>query len=217
MALRYTSLRLERRVRLGLSGKKLAVETTTLPSQPEIDRLVARLCVGEVEALETLYDCYAGQVYGFLLRSVEPGVAEELLQDVFLTLWQKAAQYDATLGSFNAWFFTLVRHRLYDVLRKQPKLRIESLFSLLEVSQAQPDFWEDNQVGTEELVLQLLRTEEIRQALRELPIEQRQIIFMTYFGGFSQRELADQLNLPVSTVKGRARLGLKRLRQLVTE
>ena len=153
----------------------------------------------------------------FFTALVEPGVAEELLQDVFLTLWQKAAQYDATLGSFNAWFFTLVRHRLYDVLRKQPKLRIESLFSLLEVSQARPNFWEDNQAGTEELVLQLLRTEEIRQALRELPIEQRQIIFMTYFGGFSQRELADQLNLPVSTVKGRARLGLQRLRQLVTE
>lgn len=164
-----------------------------------------------------MYDYYAGQVYGFLLRSVEPEVAEELLQDVFLTLWQKANQYDATLGSFNAWFFTLVRHRLYDVLRKQPKLRIESLFSLLEGSQTQPGFLEDSQPGTEELVLQLLRTEEIRQALRELPIEQRQIIFMTYFGGFSQRELADQLNLPVSTVKGRARLGLQRLRQLVTE
>ena len=110
-----------------------------------------------------------------------------------------------------------MRHRLYDVLRKQPKLRIESLFSLLEGSQTQPGFLEDSQPGTEELVLQLLRTEEIRQALRELPIEQRQIIFMTYFGGFSQRELADQLNLPVSTVKGRARLGLQRLRQLVTE
>ena len=63
---------LRRRVRLGLSGKKLAVETTTL-SQPEIDRLVARLCVGEVEALETLYDCYAGQVYGFLLRWLNRG------------------------------------------------------------------------------------------------------------------------------------------------
>ncbi len=202
---------------MGLSGKKLTAETNATLGQPEINRLVARLCVGEVEALETLYDYYAGQVYGFLLRSVEPGVAEELLQDVFLTLWQKAAQFDATLGSFNAWFFTLVRHRLYDVLRKQPKLRIESLFSLLEDGQAQPGFLEDSQAGTEELVLQLLRTEEIRQALRELPIEQRQIIFMTYFGGFSQRELADQLNLPVSTVKGRARLGLQRLRQLVTE
>ena len=201
---------------MGFLSKKDKAETTHLP-KIDPNSLLTRICLGEVEALEVLYDLYSGQVYAFLLRSVEPGLAEELLQDVFLTLWQKASLYNSDLGSFNAWFFTLVRHRLYDVLRKQPKLRTHSLFSVNEDNDLSNDTLEDNRANTEELVLRLLKTEEIRKALRELPEEQRQIIFMTYFGGFSQSELATQLNLPVSTIKGRARLGLQKLRQLVTE
>jgi RNA polymerase sigma-70 factor (ECF subfamily) len=158
---------------------------------------------------------YAGQVYSFLLRSVEHETAQELLQDVFLLLWQKAGLYDPQRGSFNAWFFTLIRHRLYDVLRSEYKgkqRQAESSWS----AQPEIELIEDKH-DLEAEMLKLFRSEEIHQALQTLPPEQRQALVMTYFGGLSQRELAVQLDLPLSTIKGRARLGLARLRQLLPE
>lgn len=190
---------------------KSSVDTKT-----DVNELVVKLCQGEVGALEALYDCYAGQVYAFLLRAVERELAEELVQDIFMTLWQKAAQFNPTLGSFNAWFFTLVRHRMYDALRSQVKHRNQSLLSQLENGPNANEALESD-TDLEEQILRLFRDEEIRQALQSLPSEQRQIIFMTYFKGFSQRELALQLNVPVSTIKGRSRLGLQKLRQLLAE
>ena len=179
--------------------------------------LVKRVRRGETVALEALYDLYAGQVYAFLLRAVSHEIAEELLQDVFLVLWQKANLYDPTRGSFNAWFFTLVRRRLYDKLRSERKHQADNLLSELEARpETNPHLLEDD-FDLEQQVLQLFRDEEVHQALRSLPVEQRQVILMTYFGGLSQPELAAQLNVPVSTVKGRSRLGLQRLRQLLTE
>ncbi len=175
--------------------------------------LVIRVQQGETAALGELYDRYSGRVYAFLLRAVEAGLAEELLQDVFVALWQKAGQYDPARGSFNAWFFTLVRHRLYDAL---PRYHKQQALSISEGGEYNLPSWAANH-EVEEQILRLFRNAEIRQALQHLPDEQRQIILMTYFGGLSQRELAAQLDLPISTIKGRARLGLQRLRQLLPE
>ncbi len=189
------------------------VETAT---NQEVAELVERIQSGDAEALGNLYDRYSGRVYAFLLRAVGRELAEELLQDVFVGLWQKAWQYNPAKGSFHAWFFTLVRRRLYDALPRYYKHRNENSLSepgqgkvLLELAETRPE--------PEEYILKLFRDEEVRKALQHLPPEQRQIILMTYFGGMSQRELAEKLNLPVSTIKGRARLGLQRLRQLLPE
>lgn len=181
-----------------------------------VEELLSQIIKGRSEALEVMYDRYAGQVYAFLLRAVEPELAEELLQDVFLALWQKAGQFDATRGSFNAWFFTLVRHRVYDALRsRQHQGKVSSLSQMVdEQHQAEPF---DTKLDLEEHILKLFRNEEIQQALQNLPLEQRQIILMTYFGGYSQRELAERLDVPLSTIKGRARMGLQKLRQLLPE
>jgi RNA polymerase sigma factor (sigma-70 family) len=189
---------------------------TSFPVEVGVGELVTRVQQGETEALGELYDRYAGRVYAFLLRAVEPGLAEELLQDVFVALWQKAGQFDPARGSFNAWFFTLVRHRLYDALPRYQKRRAENSLSAPGIGTISHEL-SDGKHNPEEQILQLFRDEEVRQALQHLPPEQRQTILMTYFGGFSQRELAEQLNLPVSTIKGRARLGLQRLRQLLPE
>ncbi len=207
------TLSLEERAGLEFPGEKTASSSL---ADMEVDELVVRVQQSETEALGELYDRYAGRVYAFLLRAVEPGLAEELLQDVFVALWQKSRLYDSAKGSFNAWFFTLIRRRLYDALPRYNKRRSENSLSELGVGQAVLELT-DGKPDLEEQVLRLFRDEEVRQALQHLPPEQRQIILMTYFGGLSQRELADQLKLPISTIKGRARLGLQKLRQLLPE
>lgn len=204
---------LEEQAGLEFSGKSLSANSL---SNAAVEELVALVQEGDTEALGELYDRYAGRVYAFLLRAVEPGLAEELLQDVFVALWQKATMFDAARGSFNAWFFTLIRRRMYDALPRYQRRRSENSLSEPGVGQAAIEI-PDSKPDLEEQVIRLFRDEEVRRALQHLPPEQRQIILMSYFGGLSHRELALQLKLPVSTIKGRARLGLQRLRQLLPE
>ncbi len=181
-----------------------------------IEELVKLISRGDSEALGELYDRYSGRVYAFLLRSVDKGMAEELLQDVFLALWQKADMYKPGLGSFDAWFFTLVRHRLYDALPSYQKRLNRNLPSQPATGNSPLELVE-SKFNMEEHIIHLFRDEEIRNALKDLPPDQRQAILLTYFGGLSQREVAEKLNLPVSTIKGRARMGLQKLRQLLPE
>jgi RNA polymerase sigma-70 factor (ECF subfamily) len=178
--------------------------------------LVTRVQRGDTEALAALYDIYAGRVHAILLRAVEPGLAEELLQDVFVALWQKAQLFDPTRGSFKAWFFTLVRHRLYDALPRYQKVRNENPLSSPTIAD-QVSIIPDARPGPEDEILKLFRDTEIRAALGGLPDEQREVILHTFFGGLTQRELAERMKLPLSTIKGRSRLALQRLRQLLSE
>ena len=201
------------RYRVDTAGRDRIIPPAAINSLA-VNELVGQVQTGNVEALAILYDRYSGQVYSFLLRAVEPGLAEELLQDVFVALWHKANQYDPARGSFNAWFFTLVRHRLYDALPAYQKRRSEKSISepswnetLLQLT--------DERANMEDHILGLFRDEEVRQALQQLPPEQRQIILLSYFHGINQREIAQQLNLPLTTIKGRARLGLQKLRQIL--
>lgn len=182
----------------------------------QVLELVERVRQADSEALAALYDLYAGRVHAILLRAVEPGLAEELLQDVFVALWQKANLYDPTRGSFNAWFFTLVRHRLFDALPRYQKIRSENPLSAPPVAD-QVAALSDARPGPEDETLRLFRDSEIRLALEGLPKEQREVIMQTFFGGLTQRELAERLQVPLSTVKGRSRLALQRLRQLLPE
>ncbi len=178
----------------------------------EVLLLVERLQQGDAAALAALYDLYAGRVHAILLRAVEPGLAEELLQDAFMALWQKAGLYDSTRGSFNAWFFTLVRHRLYDALPRYQKLRVENSLLAPGVGEKASEL-----PGPEDQILTLFRDSEIQEALKALPTDQREVIIRTFFGGLTQRELAEQLDVPITTIKGRSRLALQRLRQILAK
>lgn len=181
-----------------------------------VEELVKAIVRSDTEALGELYDRYSGRVYAFLLRSVDKEMAEELLQDVFLALWQKAAMFKPALGSFDAWFFTLVRHRLYDTLPSYQK-RLKYNLPSQPATGSSPLELVESKFDLEEYVIHLFRDADIRNALKDLPPDQRQAILLTYFGGLSQREVAAKLNLPVSTIKGRARMGLQKLRQLLPE
>ncbi|HEX8231481.1 MAG TPA: sigma-70 family RNA polymerase sigma factor [Chloroflexia bacterium] len=185
------------------------LNTSPLPD----DQLVSRIAGGDAAALETLYDRYVRQCFGLALRMVsEPGLAEEVVQEVFLKLWSRPDSYSSHKGAFVSWLLSLVHHRCVDELRKRSRTEValdndEPLSVINTKPDPQPDPSEQVWVMEQQRV--------VRQALIELPENQRQVLELAYFGGFSQSQIAEQLSQPLGTVKTRMRMGLQNLRQLL--
>jgi len=176
--------------------------------------LMGKIMTRDSIALSALYDRYARLIYS-LIRSVIKNheEAEDLLQEVFVQLWERASTYDATKGSVYTWIVTLARNRAIDQVRsksfqQQNKISREvgpdMLYSPMESSPF-------------DLVVAEERSREMRDALSQIPPEQSQVIHIAYFGGCSQSERAAQLNIPLGTVKTRMRQGMKKLHQLMTD
>jgi RNA polymerase sigma factor (sigma-70 family) len=168
--------------------------------------LVAQLAAGSQEALAELYDRYGRLAYAVALRVLgDPGRAEDAVQEAFLKIWNHAASFDARRGSLRTWLLTSVRNRSIDYLRGRgahERQELELQPALVEVG-ARSDPWR-------EVSLSLERSA-VREAMSNLPAEQRQAVELAYFGGYSQREIADMTSVPLSTVKGRMRLALEKL------
>jgi RNA polymerase sigma-70 factor, ECF subfamily len=174
---------------------------------PSDESLVERVCQQDVTAFSQLYDRYARSVYVLAAVVLGPPEAEEIVQEVFLRLWQKADQFQPARGPFGAWFMTIARHHVWDVLRRlhrEPSLAAEVIDQLLMESAPSTDVEEEawsQEVG-----------EAVLYALQGLPVEQRRALVLAYFGGLSQNSIAQQLGWPLGTVKKRIRLGLQKLR-----
>jgi RNA polymerase sigma-70 factor (ECF subfamily) len=168
--------------------------------------LAAALAAGSHEALAELYDRYSGLAYGVAMRVLgDPGRAEDAVQDSFLNVWNHAAGFDSARGSLRGWLLVSVRNRSIDLLRgrgaherKEQELRPESV---------EAAGWSD---PWREVALSLERTA-VREALGNLPSEQRQVVELAYFGGYSQQEIASMTRVPLGTVKGRIRLALEKM------
>lgn len=164
------------------------------------------MAAGNHEALAQLYDRYAGLAYGVAMRVLgDPARAEDAVQDAFMNVWNRAASFDSERGSLRAWLLTSVRNRCIDYLRgraaherQEHELQPEVAYAL-----SPSDPWR-------EVALSLERTA-VRDAMASLPLEQRQVIEMAYFGGYSHTEIADMTHMPLGTVKGRMRLGLEKM------
>ena len=166
--------------------------------------LAARVARGDVGAFAVLYERYARVVLAMAAHTVGRTDAEEVVQDVFLRLWNRAGQFDPTRGSFAAWFMTIARHRVVDELQRRRRGPV--------AAEAVDELLSDNE--SVELVDEGSMTDRrfVLDAVRELPVEQRQVLVLAYFGGMSQSEIAAHLDLPLGTVKTRIRLGLQKLR-----
>jgi RNA polymerase sigma-70 factor (ECF subfamily) len=168
--------------------------------------LAACLAAGNQDALAELYDRYGRLAYSVALRILgDPGRAEDVVQDAFLKLWNNAAQFDVERGSLRTWLITAVRNRSIDTLRGRGahERRERELKPELQAVGPTSDPWRD-------VSLSLERTA-IREGLKSLPVEQRQVVELAYFGGYSHGEIADIAGVPLSTVKGRMRLALEKL------
>ena len=168
--------------------------------------LAAGLVAGNQDALANLYDRYGRLAYSVALHILgDPGRAEDVVQDAFLKLWNNAAQFDAERGSLRTWLITAVRNRSIDTLRgRGSHERQESeLKPELQATGPSSDPWREVSLALERTV--------VREALTSLPLVQRQAVELAYFGGLSQREIAEMTGVPLSTVKGRIRIALEKL------
>ena len=174
-------------------------------------RLIAR---ADQDALSVLYDRYERLVFSLALHIVrDHGTAEEITLDVFSRVWEKADTYRPELAQVNTWITSITRYRAIDELRRRDARPEQHLSGWSEL--ALPVGLHSD--GPETLTEQSIQRERIRAALNELPDEQRQVLLLAYFGGYTQREIARVLDQPLGTIKTRVRLGMQKLRESLGE
>jgi RNA polymerase sigma-70 factor (ECF subfamily) len=178
------------------------------------ERLIPRIASGDQSAFERFYDLHSPTVYGLLLKiTSDPSDASDLLQETFLQVWQNASRYDASRGSEIAWLITIARSRAIDRLRSRNTRSTREDESAREVFSTGTPVDQVNVEG--DIVLKEMH-DIVREAMQELPPEQRRVLEMAYFEGKSQSEIAAQLSQPLGSVKTRVQLGMKKLRARLT-
>jgi RNA polymerase sigma factor (sigma-70 family) len=195
--------------------KGLDAETTPLSiDRLSDDMLITAIINGSIWAIEKLYERYHHALYVLAYRMVtDHQIAEDLLQETFLAVWRSASTYSARIGSVRSWLFSIIHHQTIDYLRSAQRRSPLNRISLEEIEQdallSDSDVWDD--------VWRAAQGMQIRAALLKLPKEQQMVITMAYFQGWTHTEIAEMCRLPLGTVKGRIRLGLQHLRQLLAQ
>ena len=170
--------------------------------------VVGRMAEGDPGALAELYERFAGVLLAVARRILGPGgEAEEALQESLLQAWNQAERYDPGRSSVSTWLILIVRTRALDRLRSRQARERTTLGAAREPSPRHESS------GAEERVLHGERRERVRQALAELPDEQRRVLELAFYEGLSQSEIATRTGAPLGTVKTRALLGMRKMRQ----
>lgn len=203
-------------------GRAVAVAGTVAPTRPteaerraddaRFDRdIVARILDREVAALEEAYARYGKPVWSLARRVAgDSAIAEEVVQEAFLRLWTRAADFDPARGRLLPWLLTIAHHRAIDELRRR---RARGEFDGLDAAMATAEAPDADPV---DVAIASDDREAIRVALAALPEAQRRAIELAYFGGYSQAEIASRLDEPLGTIKTRIRLALRKLRDLLS-
>ena len=172
--------------------------------------MVKSVAAGDEMALASLYDRYRLILFGLLTRILNSRTeAEDVLQEVFLQVWRRASDFDEGRGRPFTWLVTLARSRAIDRLRL-----ITSRERLL--ASAAKEVWEENSDAVAD-TLHAERMQAVKRALDKLTDEQRNVLFLAYFDGLTQSEIAAKLKTPLGTVKTRMRSGMIKLRELIGE
>jgi RNA polymerase sigma-70 factor (ECF subfamily) len=170
--------------------------------------IVRRMVAGEPDALAELYDRFAPLVLAVARRILGgAGEAEEVVQEAFLQAWNQAERYDAGRSSVSTWLLLIARTRALDRLRSRGARERTA-----QAAAAEPPAADTSSDG-DDSVLHRERRRRVRQALAELPEEQRRVLELAFYEGLSQSEIATRTGTPLGTVKTRALLGMKKLRQ----
>jgi RNA polymerase sigma-70 factor (ECF subfamily) len=164
---------------------------------------------GDRLAFAQLFSFFAPRLKSFLLRQgADAPAAEELIQEVMLAVWRRAASFDPSLASVSTWIYTIARNKRIDAIRREkwPDWRRDDEAYVPELSDSAEVLHEAAQAGAR-----------LRIAIRTLPVEQAVLLEMAYFQDKSHRAIADETKLPLGTVKSRIRLALARLREALKE
>jgi RNA polymerase sigma factor (sigma-70 family) len=184
---------------------------TDLPIKQKITiqepELISRLKKKDRQALDYLYDHYSGAIYGVVLRMLRTEeIAEEVVQDVFLKIWDKIDQYDAGKGKLFTWMIQIARNLAIDKSRSKESTKAKKTDDI--------DFLVGtiDRQGNTEMEVDAIGLKEV---LQKLPAEQQFIVSQLYLKGYTQSEVAEEFDIPLGTVKTRLRLAMNELRSLL--
>lgn len=185
------------------------------PADPKItdaSELVRRIAAGETAALSELYDRYAAMLHALARRVLtNASDAEEVVQEVFLQVWKQAARYDTSRSSVSTWLVLITRSRAIDRLRTRQVVD-RTLGAVQQENRGRHTSPEGMQsVWTEQ------RARRLREEMRNLPPEQRQVLEQAFFQGMTQSEISKKMSIPLGTVKTRTLLAMKKLRAALQE
>jgi RNA polymerase sigma-70 factor (ECF subfamily) len=185
------------------SSERSAARLRVLADE-ELMQLVYRR---NADAFEVIYDRHADTAYSLAYRICrQRPLAEDVVQEAFLSLWRSGARYDRNRGSVRTWTLGIVHNRAIDALRRR---------AVRERGVVSDEGLEERLPASERTDVEFARRDEareIRDALEQLPEEQSRVIELAYFGGLTHVEIASKLDTPIGTVKGRMRLGLAKMR-----
>jgi RNA polymerase sigma-70 factor (ECF subfamily) len=171
------------------------------------EELMGLVAAGDSDAFEVVFERHADAAFSLAYRICgRQSLAEDVVQEALLSLWRSGARYDRARGSVRTWTLGMVHNRAIDALRRsgvheRRRASAEGIEESLEAPER-----------TDTQVINNATAEHMRAALAELPADQRRVVQLAYFGGFTQAEIATILETPIGTVKGRMRLALQKLR-----
>jgi RNA polymerase sigma-70 factor (ECF subfamily) len=173
--------------------------------------LMHLVTAADPRAFEVLYERHSSAAFSLAYRMVgRRNVAEDVTQEAFLNLWRSGARYDRSRGSVRTWVLGIVHHRAIDALRRN---------TMHDKRRASAEGIEERHEARERTDVEVHRREEareVREALQTLPESQLEVVRLAYFGGFTHTQIAQMLDEPVGTVKGRMRLGLEKMRRVLS-
>jgi RNA polymerase sigma-70 factor (ECF subfamily) len=163
-------------------------------------------------ALEALYDRYGRAAYSLARRILtEETLAQDVVQEVFLSLWRDARRFDAGRGTVATYLLSMTHHRAVDVVRREENLR------RWRTSDEGLELAPDPKARVEDEVEASERRAEVRAVLKDLPDPQRQALLLAYFGGYTQREVAALVGVPLGTVKTRMAAGMRKMKEALSD
>lgn len=175
-------------------------------------QLVELVAQQDAGALEALYDRYGRAAYSLARRILtEETLAQDVVQEVFLSLWRDARRFDAGRGTVATYLLSMTHHRAVDVVRREENLR------RWRTSDERLELAPDPKARVEDEVEASERRAEVRSALKDLPDPQRQALLLAYFGGYTQREVAALVGVPLGTVKTRMAAGMRKMKEALSD
>lgn len=183
---------------------------TNGPNMPENTKdedtslVLAIASSADKSAFAVLFGRFAGRVKGFLIKSgASPEQAEEVAQEVMVTVWRKAGSFDPAKASVATWIYTIARNRRIDHIRREKRPEPDA---------NDPQFQPDPEPDASHQISAIERDRKVREALTSLTEDQREVVQLAFFSGLSHGEIAEKLQAPLGTVKSRLRLSFARLR-----
>ncbi|MGY1753559.1 sigma-70 family RNA polymerase sigma factor [Blastococcus sp. SYSU D01042] len=184
-------------------------EPASRPENPAAVALLARVRAGDRRAVDELYELFGRQAFALARRILlDDGLAEDVVQEVFLSVWRNPAAFDERRAAVSSWLLAMVHHKAVDAVRREEGHRRRGRRAEDDMALNAPTATRD----AEEQAVDRVVSQQVRTALAELPDAQREALALAYYGGYTQREVAALTGVPLGTVKTRMLSGMRKLR-----